>query len=67
MLNDSCPGKYPGCLSTARKVLQQVVQDTGVQNVTFLEFQEEAGTVPAVVCCLPVWLPLCHVVTWCCI
>ena len=40
-MNDSYPKEYPGCLSKAREVLRQAMRDTDVQNVTFLEFQEE--------------------------
>jgi hypothetical protein len=48
-MNDSYPKDHPGCLSKAREVLRQAMQDTDVQNVTYLEFQEEV-TQALVVC-----------------
>jgi hypothetical protein len=45
MMNDSYPKDHPGCLSKAREVLQQAMRDTDVQNVAFLEFQEEVTQV----------------------
>lgn len=49
MMNDSYPKDHPGCLSKAREVLRQVMRDSEVQNITFLEFQEEV-TQPLVFC-----------------
>lgn len=40
-MNDSYPEEFPGCLSEAREVLQQVLRETDVQDVTMLEFPEE--------------------------
>ena len=48
-MNDSYPKDHPGCLSKAREVLRQAMRDTDVQDVTFLEFQEEVTQ--ALDCC----------------
>ena len=49
-MNDSYPPAYPGCLSKARKVLQQAMQDTDVQDVTFVEFPEEVWHADVLIC-----------------
>lgn len=41
MMNDDYPPEYPGCLSAARAVLERVLMETEVENVSVLEFPEE--------------------------